>query len=198
MMNWKGLLTGLLWIAVTLSWVGCQTNDAKQSPVVCESDIIRPGETVKIGFHDAPAGETSLTSAGTEFPVRADGTINMPLIGSIKAAGKKYGELEAELQKLYVPKYFRALTLVIKPGERFYTVAGEVKSEGRQLYLGETTVLRAISSCGGFNDYANRKKVKINRANGQTEIVDCRKAANDPKYDRPICPGDHIVVPRSL
>jgi len=194
MMNWKGLL----WLGLMLSWVGCETDKIAQTPVVCDSDTIRSGETVKVSFHDLPSGDTLLGGTDKDFPVRADGNINMPLIGSIKAAGKKYGELEAELQKLYVPKYYRQLTLVIKPGERFYSVAGEVKSEGRQLYLGETTVLRAITSCGGFNEYANRRKVKIIRANGQTETVDCRKAAESPKFDRPICPGDHIVVSRSL
>src|SRR5690242_14907252 len=115
MMNWKGMLTGLLWLGVAMGWIGCATNNVNQTVVVCDSDTIRTGQTVKISFHDLPAGDTTLGGADKDFPVRADGTINMPLIGSVKAAGKKYGELEAELQKMYVPKQYRQLTLVIKP-----------------------------------------------------------------------------------
>jgi polysaccharide biosynthesis/export protein len=203
MMNWKGWITGLAFAAVGLSWTGCALfgggNPDKLPVVICQSDVIRVGDMIKVSFHDIPsAPEAGGPSGENNFPVRVDGTINMPLIGSVKAAGKTFGELEAEMQKSYVPKYYTRLTLVIKPGDRFYTVAGEVKAEGRQLYLGETTVLRAISSCSGFTEYANRRKVMIQRADGKTEIVDCRKAINNPKYDRPICPGDHIVVPRSL
>jgi len=198
MMNWKGLITGLSLFAMALGWTGCATdNGPKQDVVICQSDVIRAGETVKISYHDAPQGDP-ISGTDKDTPVRADGTINVPLIGSIAAAGKTYGALERELQGLYVPKYYARLTLVIKPGDRFYTVAGEVKNEGRQLYLGETTVLRAISSCGGFTEFANRRKVTIQRSSGKSETIDCRKAIDNSKYDRPLCPGDHIVVPRSL
>ncbi|HUP87770.1 MAG TPA: polysaccharide biosynthesis/export family protein [Longimicrobiales bacterium] len=201
MMNWKGLIKGIALMALAGGLTGCALFSGGggdvAKPYICQSDVIHSGETLKISFLDTPSGDP-LGGADKDFPVRTDGTINLPAVGSVVAAGKTYGALETEIQKLYVPKIYRQLTIVIKPGDRFYSVAGEVKNETRQLYLGETTVLRAISSCGGFNEYANRRKVKIIRGNGQTEIVDCRKAADNPKYDRPICPGDHIVVPRSL
>jgi polysaccharide export outer membrane protein len=92
---------------------------------------------------------------------------------------------------------FKKVTVVVKAGDRFYTVDGEVKGPDRKLYIGDTTVIRAIASAGGFTDFANRRKVKIIRASGQTEIIDCKKA-EDPKHDRRICPGDVIIVPRSL
>lgn len=197
MMNWKGLITGVSLIAVALGWSGCKTGDVQQKPVICQSDVIRAGETIRISFHDAPPGDP-ITATDKDTPVRVDGSINVPLIGSVTAAGKTYSGLERELYTNYVPRYYQRLTIVIKPGERFYTVAGEVNNQSRQFYLGETTLLRVISSAGGFTEYANRRKVMIQRASGETEIVDCRKAIGNPKYDRPICPGDHIVVPRSL
>jgi protein involved in polysaccharide export with SLBB domain len=86
----------------------------------------------------------------------------------------------------------------VKPDQRFYSVGGEVYQKGRQLYIGKTTVLRAIASCGDFTEFANRRKVEITRADGRREIMDCKAALRDPRLDRPICPGDHINVPRSL
>ena len=91
------------------------------------------------------------------------------------------------------------MTVVVKPGLRFYSVGGEVKQPGRQQYAGQITVLRAIVTCGDFTEFANRRKVEIIRASGQREVMDCNKARKDPmKFDRPICPGDAIFVPRSL
>jgi len=133
-----------------------------------------------------------------EFVVRTDGTINMLHLGTITAAGRTFGQFERDLQSAYIEKkIFQRVTVVVKPGVRFYTVGGEVRAPDRKVYSGEITVLRAIVSCGDFTDYANRRKVEILRTNGDREIVDCVKARRDPTHDRPICPGDAIFVPRT-
>lgn len=192
MMNCKGLLGIAAAVALALVSVGCQTGPAPK-PVVCQSDDIRAGDTVTVSFLDIP-----MPIENKEFQVASDGTINMPLIGPVKALGKKFGAFEAEMQKRYVPQYYTRLTLIVKPGVRFYYVSGEVKQPGRQVYGGETTVLRAIASAGDFTDYANKKRVQIHRATGEIEVIDCKKAINKPEFDRTICPGDNIIVPRSL
>jgi polysaccharide biosynthesis/export protein len=193
-MNWKGFVTGLGVLGIAFGWIGCATPE-NTSPVICQSDVIRAGDTVTVSFLDIPQAEPEKEK---EFQIRGDGTINMPQIGPVKAVGKKFGELEAELQKVYVPRFYNRLTLIIKPKERFYSVGGQVKQPGRQVYLGETTVIRAIISAGDFNEFANPKKVEIVRATGEREIVNCNKAREHPKLDRPICPGDSIYVPRSF
>jgi len=117
---------------------------------------------------------------------------------SVLAAGRSLGVVEKEIVDLYVPKWYRQLSVTLKTEEKWYSVGGEVKQPGRQAYLGPTTVLRAIQSCGDFTDFAQRKKVELHRANGQREIVDCKKARTNSKYDLPVCPGDAIIVPRRL
>lgn len=191
-MSWKGFITGFTLAIAAFVWTGCQTPGAPQE-VVCQADEIRSGDTLTVSFLDIP--EPILDK---EFQVRADGTVNLPLIGSVKATGKKLGEFEAEIQKSYVPRFYTRLTLVVKPGTRFYFVGGEVKQPGQQIYLGQTTVLRAITSAGDFTDFANRRRVEIIRANGQREIVNANKIRQDPRLDRPICPGDAVYVQRSL
>ena len=134
-----------------------------------------------------------------EFVIRTDGTINMPYLGSVKAAGKTFGQFERELQTAYIEKnVFKQITVAVKPGFRFYSVGGEVKAPARQTYSGPTTVLRAIVSCGDFNEFANRRKVELIRTSGEREIVDCIRARKDSRFDRDVCPGDAIHVPRSL
>ena len=194
-MTWKGIVSALYVLLAVASWTGCVTNTVKPPQINCATDEIRTGDTLTISLLDIPE-----PLAEKQFQVRSDGTINLPYNITIKAAGKKFGDFEQEVRSSYVEKkIFRSVTVVVKPGDRFYTVDGEVKSPSRQIYSGETTLLRAIATCGGFTEFASRTKVKITRHNGDDEIVDCKKATKDPKkYDRPICPGDYISVPRSL
>ena len=131
-------------------------------------------------------------------PIKEDGTITMPDIGHVQAANKTAGELQNEIYSFYVPKYYRHLTVTVNTGDRVYYVTGEVKAPGRQLYTGEMTVNKAITTAGDFTDFANHSKVWLIRANGQRIKVNCDKALRDPSLDLPVYPGDQIQVPRRI
>ena len=193
-MIWKGWISALGLFVLTATWIGCQTADTK-TQFVCVDDEIRIGDTLNISWLDIPEPITDKS-----FVVRNDGKVNLPFLGSVQTANKKFGEFEKEVQSAYIEKkIYRQVTVVVKPGERFYSVGGEVKAPGRQQYVGQTTVLRAIVTCGDFTEFANKRKVEIIRASGEREIMDCKKARENPKKsDRPICPGDAIFVQRSL
>ena len=150
------------------------------------------GETVSIIFSGTPD-----PIQPHEEQIKEDGTISLSLIGPVKALGKTAGELQAEIQNLYVPKYYLRLTVTVKPGDLIYYVRGEVKAPGRQLYVGETTVTKAITSAGDFTDFAGHK-VSLIRANGQIIKVNVDKALEDPTLDPKIYPGDQVVVPRRI
>jgi polysaccharide export outer membrane protein len=191
-MTWKSWISALGLLVLAATWTGCETE--RLATFTCTDEEIRVGDSLTISLLDIPD-----PLQDKQFVVRSDGTVNLQYIGSMKAAGKKFGEFEKEVRAAYIEKkIFSTLTVVVKPGDRFYSVGGEVKSPGRQIYVGTTTALRAIVTCGDFTDFANRKKVEIIRHNGQREVMDCNKARKDPKFDRPICPGDAIFVPRSL
>jgi protein involved in polysaccharide export with SLBB domain len=131
-------------------------------------------------------------------PIKEDGTITMPDIGHVQAAGKTAGELQNEIYNLYVPKLYRHLTVTVNTGDRVYYVTGEVKQPGRQLYAGQMTVTKAITTAGDFTDFANHKKVWLIRANGQRIKVNCDKALQDSSQDPPVYPNDQIQVPRRI
>ncbi len=131
--------------------------------------------------------------------VKDDGTITIPPYSqTFMAVGKTTRELEQEIRARYVPKYFLNLTVSIKTQDLFYSVDGEVKHPNRQQYVGEMTVLGAIATAEGFTDYANKKKVRVIRADGKSLTVNCVKALTNPALDVPIFPGDKIIVPRRL
>jgi polysaccharide export outer membrane protein len=131
-------------------------------------------------------------------PIKEDGTITMPNIGHVQAAGKTAGEVQNEIYNLYVPKYYTHLTVTVNTGDRVYYVTGEVKQPGRQLYAGQMTVTKAITTAGDFTDFANHKKVRLIRANGQTIKVNCVKALQDSYQDPQVYPNDQIQVPRRI
>jgi len=192
-MIWKGWISALGLFVLVATWTGCETADNTQ--FVCVDDEIRIGDTLNISWLDIPDPITDKA-----FVVRSDGMVNLPFLGSMPAAGKKFGAFEKEVQAEYIKRgIYKQVTVVVKPGDRFFSVGGEVKNPGRQIYSGQTTVLRAIVTCGDFTEFANKRKVEIIRASGEREIMDCKKARENPKkYDRPICPGDAIFVQRSL
>jgi polysaccharide export outer membrane protein len=132
-----------------------------------------------------------------EEAIKEDGQITLPLIGSVPAVGKTAGELQNEIYNLYVPKYYQRVNVTVKsPQDRVYYIGGEVRAPGRQLYVGTTSVTKAIQSAGDFTDFAKKTDVSLIRANGERIKVNCNKALEDPTKDPLVYPGDQIQVPR--
>jgi protein involved in polysaccharide export with SLBB domain len=159
-----------------------------------ETEVARfhVGETVSIIFSGIP----DIVPQHDE-QIKEDGNINLPLINTVKAVGKTAGQLQNEIHDLYVPKYYVRLTVTVKPGDLIYYVRGEVKNPGRQLYVGETTVTKAITSAGDFTDYASHT-VDLIRANGSVIQINVEKALEDPTLDPKIYPGDQVNVHRRI
>jgi len=151
------------------------------------------GDLVSVDLTDTPEKIDPHAEA-----IKEDGTITMPYIGHVQAAGKTAGELQNEIHDLYVPKYYRHLTVTVNTGERVYYVTGEVRQPGRQLYAGQMTVTKAVTTAGGFTDFANHKKVWLIRAGGQRIKVNCDKAFQDPSQDPLVYPNDQVQVPRRI
>ena len=151
------------------------------------------GDTVTVSF----SGTADLIPDHVE-PIKEDGTITLPYIGAVRAVNRTAGELQNDIHNLYVPKYYVRLTVTVSSPQRVFYVGGEVKQPGRQLYIGETTVTKAIQAAGDFTDFANHNKVWLTRSNGERIKVNCSKAMKNPSLDPPVYPGDQIQVPRRL
>ncbi len=174
-----------------LLWSGCETvsDGGKHPPVM--SDKLRIGDFITVSF-------SGIQNPPPDHPenIKENGTITLPYIGSVVAADKTPKELEQEIHDKYVDKYFRILTVTVISSSRYFYVSGQVKSEGRYQYTGETTVTKAIAVAGGFTDFANRRKVQLTRINGQKLKVNCNDVLDHPERDPLVFPGDSISVPR--
>jgi len=174
-------------VSVPPSAAGSQTN-----PV--GPDTLRAGDRINVSFSGLPGPPIEKH----EEQIREDGYITPPFLGrTVKAAGKSIGQLQDELQKLYVPDYFKSATITVRRQDSYYFVGGEVKNGGQKPYLSEMTVLRAIQTAGDFTDFAKKTKVQVIRANGHKEKpINYNRAINDTRLDLPIFPGDQIIVPK--
>lgn len=160
-----------------------------------EPEVFRVGDSLTIVYSDLPQ-----ITPQFEGKIKEDGTVTLLLNKAFVAAGKTAGELEQEIRAYYVPKYYKYLTVNVRTVEstRWYYVYGEVKAPNRQIYTSRLTVLQAIASASGFTDFANKKKVKLTRVDGRSQIVNCPKAQDNPSLDVEVYPGDKIYVPRRL
>jgi len=157
------------------------------------SGVLRVGDLGRVSLLDIPQPPQPI-----EIRIPEDGKITLPWNITVDARGKIVSQLQEEIRKAYVPKYFVRLTVNIKTEERFYFVGGEVRAPARQPYVGEMTVLRAIDTVGGFTDFAQRKKIELRRANGEIHVINWDKARKNTKLDLVVYPNDQITVPRRV
>jgi polysaccharide biosynthesis/export protein len=143
--------------------------------------------------------------------VTDSGEVEVPLIGRVAAKGKTCKELayaiKAPLEREY---YYKATVIVgldfetLKSPGRVY-VTGQVRNQGPlAIPPDETfTVSRAIIRAGGFADFANKRRIKLIRKNGdktETIIVDLELVIKKGRTDKdPVVePDDTIIVPERL
>jgi len=135
-------------------------------------------------------------------PVRPDGKISLPLINDVQAAGLTPSQLALaiteKLRKFLAEPQVTVIVTTIN-SRRVY-ILGEVNRAGAFPMLPNMTVLQALSSAGGFTQFANLKGIYVlrNDAGKQTKYAFNYKEAirgQRPEQNILLKPGDTIVVP---
>lgn len=137
------------------------------------------------------------------IPVRPDGRISLPLVGELQASGRTPLQLEQEISgklKAYINN--PDVTVIVQEinSEKF-NVLGRVSKPGTYPLTASTTVLDAIATAGGFQDFAKQKGVYILRrtpGGGQTrldfnykDVIKGKHIEQNVKLE----PGDTVIVP---
>lgn len=197
----KIISTGLLSLCVLLT--GCNGGNnpptaGNQAPLPTQLnapvDVIRAGDKITIRLTGVPDGEYII-----EVQVPASGDITVPLLTrSFHAVGRNSSELAAEISAAYKSdKIYTNPNVTVISAERFVNVSGDVRSPQRVLWTPDMTLLTAITSCGGFDEYANRKAVRVTRGQ-QIFTVNAIQANSMPNADPKVYPGDQIYIPRTI
>ena len=136
------------------------------------------------------------------IPVRPDGKISLPLLNDVQAAGFTAMQLAGALRE-GLAKYLTSPQVTVTVSEinsRRVYLTGEVNHPGALPLLPGMTVLQALSSAGGFTQFAKLKNIYVMRTeNGKQvkhpfnykEVV----KGNLAEQNIPLQPGDVIVIP---
>lgn len=131
------------------------------------------------------------------------GTVNLPLVGEVQAAGKTAQEIERDLTKRLGAKYLQSpqVTILIKEyNSQRVTIEGAVKTPGVQPIRGKTSLLQVVASAGGLDTQTSDSTVLVfrqmdgKRSAAKFNMADIRSgSAEDPLVQS----GDVIVAPTS-
>jgi polysaccharide export outer membrane protein len=142
----------------------------------------------------------------TRAIIRPDGTITMPLIGDLHAAGKTPTELKKEIEEnltRYIKLEGTEITIAVTNAASYrFTVSGEVVRPGIFNSAYYVTVAEAIALAGGFTRFANRERISLMRRDLKTGAVrniplDYTQIESGKRMDMNLVlmPGDAIYVP---
>jgi polysaccharide export outer membrane protein len=130
--------------------------------------------------------------------VRPDGKISLPLIGEMQASGLTPDQLGKEITE--------ALTKLINSPEvtvsllavnsKKYFIDGEVNKPGEYKLVTPTTILEALSICGGFREFAKTGRIRVLRGTESLKF-NYKEVSHGKKMEQNVLleNGDHIIVP---
>lgn len=135
--------------------------------------------------------------------VSGDGTISMPLIGTVKAAGLTPEQLSSQLKSKY-GRFVQDPQITISVGQfnsRHYTVDGAINNPGTFPITGsQSSLLSAVASAGGFSSVADPTEITVYRVSGtqrQAARYDAKAIRDGTAPDPEILAGDIIEVGNS-
>jgi polysaccharide export outer membrane protein len=135
-------------------------------------------------------------------PVRPDGKITLPLLNDVQAVGLTPMELAGVISdqlKKYISNPQVTVSVAEINSRRVY-VTGEVTKAGAYALLPHMTILQALSSSGGFTQFARMKNIYVLRTENGKQVkmpFNYKEAVSgkNPEQNIELLPGDVIVVP---
>jgi polysaccharide export outer membrane protein len=173
-------------------------------PVLTQAPFLkRGGSDYKIGLQDLLELKVfDLKELDQTVRVADDGSITLPLLGRLQAAGLTKGELEALIARLLEERFVRnpQVTIFVKEYQsKKVAVSGAVKKPDTYEMLGEKTLLEMISLAGGLDKDLGKEIIIFRPQEDGTHriAIDLDKLVYeaDPSLNVAVLPGDIVYVP---
>ncbi|WOD37409.1 SLBB domain-containing protein [Nodosilinea sp. E11] len=149
-----------------------------------------------------------------EYQVLSDGTLSLPLLGTVEVAGMSLEEASANITQRY-SRFFRrpTITLILLQARSVQiAIAGEVKRPGSYTVTPEgsqaerITVTKAIQLAGGITQSANIRDIQVVRSgygatgSDQTIVINLWELLQDGNLSQDIVlqDGDKVIIPEAL
>lgn len=149
--------------------------------------ILRPGDALTITVW--PNAEL-----GGEFPIEETGMVQLPYLGSVRAAGVPIQDLRDQLRRGYATAVQNPVVTVTPVFQ--VSLLGEVRIPGNYPATPTTTFFELVGMAGGFTGAADTENIRLSRAGRVIEIDAVRAMeAGDEAENLRLNSGDQILVP---
>lgn len=168
---------------------------------------IRPGDTLSIEVLE----DSSLNRSVLVLP---DGTISFPFAGSITAAGRTAGQVDAAITAGIAGNFASEPNVFVTVASLTQAPAssggssisvymmGEIAAPGQKSLRRGTTLLQALAETGGFTAFAAKKRIVLRRTDARTgqqsvSTINYKAIADGAAVggDIVLRSGDVIIVP---
>ena len=154
---------------------------------------IGEGDTLKVSVFQVP--DLSFDS----IVVDAAGNLQLPLIGSVRAAGMTPAEISAEVERMLSERYLRDPQVnisVVESVSQKVTVDGAVTRPGVYKMSGRTTLLQAVAMASGPVKEADLRSVAVFRTvdNRRMVAVFDLAAIRNGELEDPAVFGEDVII----
>jgi polysaccharide export outer membrane protein len=161
--------------------------------------VLGVGDLVGINVWENP-------NLNVEATIRPDGTITMPLVGDLKAAGETPTTLKVRIKgqlQNYLKLQGTEITVAVKSWRSYrFTIQGEVSHPGVFTSDQFVTVADALALAGGLTRFAKRNEISLTRRDpksGQLRQIpldyESLASGKRPDMNITVLSGDRIWVP---
>lgn len=160
--------------------------------------VLRAGDPVELRIGGVPNDEQQ--QVNNVYTVDANGWVNLPYINKVRAEGLTPAQLARSIEENYRSNKIYTnpnITILMQPTSRYVNVGGAVRTPMRVPFTEDMTLLASVNAAGGFNDFADQKRVRLLRGT-EVRVFDVRQFRRDPALDVKLRPGDRVEVPQTF
>ncbi|MGA2194731.1 MAG: polysaccharide biosynthesis/export family protein [Bryobacteraceae bacterium] len=159
---------------------------------VGDAYIIGPEDVLGVRVWENP-------SFNGNYNVLPDGTISIPLLGPIRAAGLTPLQLEDAINETalkFLNVAHTAVQVEAVKSKKIYFDGEGIASPGEMPYMLPLHLFEAISARGGFKDFADKRHIKVQRDGKILVTVSYNDLVNGKRPEKNILlkPNDHVIV----
>ncbi len=179
-----------------------QSSDLLSIQVVSRS--LNQQEAALFNIPSAAVADNTSTSAGANnngYIVGFDGNVELPILGSVKAAGLTRHQLQEILVTKLAP-YIKDPSVTVRSLQFNVDVLGEVHSPGIKTFpIDKVTIIDAISASGDLTDFGKRKDVTVIRDDAGKKLYIQMDLTSGTVFQSPgyqLQPNDIVYVGANL
>jgi len=206
-----GLISAFMATTLLVGCAGSSTNTANsfgaEQPIAASGARAQPsafgtvaGNSYRIGPFDVLDISVFQVPELTKSVQVADtGTINLPLVGEVRVAGKTPNEVERALTAKLGAEYLQnpQVTVFVKEyNSQSVTVSGAVKKPGVYSLKGKTSLLQAVAMAGDFDEGSDSSVLVLRQTDGKRMAArfDVSAIQRGQAEDPTLQGGDQIVA----